>query len=253
LIPKLNVRPYAKNFILSPDTGEFIIDKIASISRTLITFEINDLWIDKRFVSLIKSKPNLRYNIIISGETDQVRIKNIKQLSPTKIGYIVNEFIDSKKINELNTLKPHNVYLIYKRLPESFEIDLIKNKSIRELTILLDLPAMEEFLGIFDLFEDIRITIKPLCTESLRLLLQKLPPNKTIRIIVDSRIISPKDISGLILNDTKNRFVYETSSNTYYENFLNFIKSEADELNIYYREETPKRDTIFDWISKTDP
>ncbi len=253
LLPEFNIRPYTKNFILSPDVSEFTLDKIASISRSLITFEINDHFIGPELVSLLKSKPNLRYNIIISGETGQIRVKNIKQISPSKIGYIVNEFIDRKKISELNMLKPHSVYLIYKRIPESFEMEIIREGKIRELTIFLDLPAAAEFLRITDRFEEIRLSLKPLGRESLGLLMRELPQSVTVSIIADSRIIAPEDIYSEMPKEPENRIVYETVSNTYYNNFLNFIKTGATELNIYYTEKTTKRDNIFDWILKTDP
>ncbi len=249
---EINVRPYSKNFFLPYDAGENLIDKISGISRSFITFEINDRWIDSRLPAMLSSRQQVNYNIIISGDTGKTRIKNIKQLSPKKVGYVVNEFIDAKKIEELNMLKPYNVFLIFKRIPESFELFYIREGRIRELVITLDAPSAAEFVLRDDLFSDFRLVLRPADRDALQILCKIDFPNEWVKIIADSRIIGSEDIFNTGEKCSK-RMIYELSSLTYYNNFMKFIKSGITELNIYYSHLTPKRDNIFDWINKTDP
>lgn len=253
LIPNLNIRPYSKNFILPPDVDESVIEKIVKISRSYITFEINDRWIEESLISLLKSKPNLNYNIIISSDISNIRIKNIKRLNPKKIGYIVNGFVDQKLIDSLNLLKPHIVYLIFKRLPEDFELYYIKNGKIRELTIFLDAQSTLEFINKINNFEGLNLNLKPVQNESLPILFNAISDKEGISITLDSRIIEPLNMPQTPLKDYRVRFLYEIDANTYYNNFLYFIKTDIMELNIYYKNDMPKRDNIIEWIIKTDP
>ncbi|MGB9598930.1 MAG: hypothetical protein ACP5QK_07640 [Myxococcota bacterium] len=253
LIPQLNIRPYFKNFILKLDIDEYTIEKISKISRSNITFEIDDRWIEDSLISLLKTRANLNYSIIISGDMSNIRIKNIKRLNPQKIGYIVNEFVGENLIDSLNMLKPHNVYLIFKRLPEDFEVDYIKNGKMRELTIFLDSQSAIEFINRIDQFKEMRINIKPVQSEALLYLSKAISDREGVSIVIDSRILDAGDIPLQSTGERKRRFIYEISSNTYYNNFLKFIKSDITELNIYYNSDIPKRDNIIDWILKTDP
>ncbi|MCX7957805.1 MAG: hypothetical protein N3B13_02020 [Deltaproteobacteria bacterium] len=247
----INVRPYSKNFILPANTPENLIDRISKISRSLITFEINDGWIEDYLINAMKSRPHINYNIIISGETGRIRIKNIKQLNPKKIGYIINEFADSKKISELNMLKPYPLFLIFKRLPENFELPHIRDAKIRELLIYLDAPSATEFIAEYENYSDFRITLKPLDIEAFHILCSF--KSDSLNIIADSRIIDSEYISGDEIKICQDKIVYELSSLTYFNNFILFIRSNINQMNIYYSPLTPKRDTLFDWIHRTDP
>ncbi len=252
LVLDINVKPYEKNFILTQDVDEFTLDRILRITRTTITFNIGEQWIEDNFLSLTQSKKDIKYNIILSGELSDIRIKNIKRLSPLKVAYSVNEFLNIKKINQIERLRPSAISLIFKRLPEPFEIEVISNSKIKDLTIMIDEYSIAEFLNRKSDFTDTRLTLKPLDITSLKYLCEIEDAGNITSIIIDSRIISPLDLEKFAKDNCESRIIYELSSATLYNSFLFFIKSKINSLNIYLKD-YPARNNIIDWIKKTDP
>lgn len=252
---EINVRPYNKNFFLNSDIDETILDRISKISRSFITFEFKEEWISDNLVSMLRSRPQIEYNIIISGSLDNYRIKNIKQIYPRKIGYIVDEFITEKRIEGLNKLKPYNVFLIFKRVPEIYELSLLKEGKIKEITIILDELSAKEFVSKITLFEGFRVTLRIIQIEALSILCDMAFSESIVSIIVDERIGYVNNNENILngYNLCLEKLIYEVSSATFYDNFMRFIKSGIRSVNIYYSPSMPKRDNIFDWIKKTDP
>lgn len=250
---EINVRPYSKNFILPPEVDESLIERISRISRSSITIDLGEKWVDDRLITILKSSPSLNYNIIISGYTGQPRINNIKRLSPSKIGFIVDRFIDESKIRELNMLKPYGLYLIYKRLPESFELSEIKKGRIREILVFLDTYSAYELINKSELFSDMRIALKPVQKEALDIICNALNFSQLIKIYLDDRIFLGDSILDNIDEKCRDKIVFETSSLTYYNKFMQFIRSGIYEINIYYDQNTPQRNSILNWILMTDP
>lgn len=252
LILNIHVRPYEKNFILRQDVSEYTIERISKISKSTITFDIKEEWIEKRLVSLLSAKKEIRYNLLLMGDLSEMRIKNIRQLLPMRVGYTVDKFITSQKILELERLPPSFIFLIFKRLPEPFELDLLSKGRIREITIMLDKYSVEEFIKRRSDFSNMRLTIKPLDIGTLEYLCSMGSDTLINTILIDSRILNLREMGNNILIGCWSRMIYEISSSTFYDDFLLFMKAGIDRLNIYMST-TASRNDIIDWIRKTDP
>ncbi|MCX7942937.1 MAG: hypothetical protein N2746_00275 [Deltaproteobacteria bacterium] len=253
-LPDLNIRPFSKNFVFTNFVDESLLWRISKISRSFVTFNVNDRWIESGFVSLLKTIPNIKYNIVISGDTSKIRIKNIKQLNPQKVGYVVNEFVDLQKVDELNMLKPHSVFLIFKRIPEDFELFAITQGKIREIVVILDVQSAVEFLSGIEKFNGFRVILKPVQKEAFENLCRSYITKDLIKIVFDSRILDIEHSFDDIVKDCKDKIIYEISSSTYYNNYIKFIKSNITELNIHYDTYAKsRRDDVIEWILKTDP
>ena len=252
LIPDLNVRPYSKNFILVPPISESLLSRIEKISRSHITINLMDNWVNDSLAALLKGRKSLKYNIVVSGEIDGLRVDNLKQLSFTKMEYVVDRFVNRKFLSGLERLKPALVSLTFKRLPERFEVEELRESRIREITLILDSYATKEFISRLEDFSDFRTNVKVTDTVGFSNICSEVIEGKILHIIYDSRIMGTGEENLEILSKCRHRMIYEIPNKTYYNNFLQFIKSGIENLNIYY-DQKPARDDIIYWILKTDP